>query len=41
MWQFLDDVIWGERDYLLIDTPPGTSDEQISTIEHLKVPPGF
>jgi len=34
--QFLEDTVWGERDYLLIDTPPGTSDEQISTIEHLK-----
>lgn len=21
--QFVDDVIWGELDYLLIDTPPG------------------
>jgi len=34
--QFLEDVVWGERDVLLIDTPPGTSDEQISTIEHLR-----
>jgi len=34
--QFLQDVMWGELDYLIIDTPPGTSDEQISTIEFLK-----
>ncbi|KAI8990296.1 P-loop containing nucleoside triphosphate hydrolase protein [Pilobolus umbonatus] len=34
--QFLQDVYWGELDYLLIDTPPGTSDEHISIIEFLK-----
>jgi Mrp family chromosome partitioning ATPase len=34
--QFLEDVVWGELDYLIIDTPPGTSDEHISTIENLK-----
>ncbi|KAI9317037.1 cytosolic Fe-S cluster assembly factor CFD1 [Dichotomocladium elegans] len=34
--QFLQDVCWGELDYLLIDTPPGTSDEHISIIENLK-----
>lgn len=33
--QFLTDVAWGETDYLLIDTPPGTSDEHISAVEHL------
>ncbi|KAF9643462.1 P-loop containing nucleoside triphosphate hydrolase protein [Thelephora ganbajun] len=33
--QFLSDVRWGELDYLIIDTPPGTSDEHISLIEHL------
>lgn len=34
--QFLKDVVWGELDYLLIDTPPGTSDEHISIAEELK-----
>lgn len=33
--QFLSDVLWGEIDYLLIDTPPGTSDEHISLAETL------
>lgn len=33
--QFLTDVFWGETDYLLIDTPPGTSDEHISLVETL------
>ncbi|PIA91567.1 Cytosolic Fe-S cluster assembly factor CFD1 [Cercospora beticola] len=33
--QFLTDVQWGQLDYLLIDTPPGTSDEHISLVETL------
>ncbi|KAH6691256.1 cytosolic Fe-S cluster assembling factor cfd-1 [Plectosphaerella plurivora] len=33
--QFLSDVLWSETDYLLIDTPPGTSDEHISLAETL------
>lgn len=33
--QFLTDVLWGQLDYLLIDTPPGTSDEHISLAETL------
>ncbi|CAK7269953.1 cytosolic Fe-S cluster assembly factor nbp35 [Sporothrix epigloea] len=28
--QFLKDVDWGELDFLLVDTPPGTSDEHLS-----------
>ncbi|CAM9366802.1 unnamed protein product [Chrysoparadoxa australica] len=34
--QFLTDVDWGQLDYLIIDTPPGTSDEHISTVQYLK-----
>lgn len=33
--QFLSDVHWDNLDYLLIDTPPGTSDEHISLVETL------
>lgn len=33
--QFLTEVNWGQLDYLLIDTPPGTSDEHISVVETL------
>lgn len=34
--QFLIDVDWGKLDYLIIDTPPGTSDEHISVVKYLK-----
>ncbi|KAK3089412.1 hypothetical protein FSP39_003438 [Pinctada imbricata] len=34
--QFLSDVVWKDLDYLVIDTPPGTSDEHISVVENLK-----
>lgn len=34
--QFLSDVCWGELDYLVIDTPPGTSDEHITVVENLR-----
>eukprot|EP00794_Sanderia_malayensis_P008943 gene8943-9897_t len=34
--QFVNDVCWGELDYLVIDTPPGTSDEHIGIVEVLK-----
>ncbi len=31
--QFLKDVHWGDLDYLVIDSPPGTSDEHISIVQ--------
>lgn len=34
--QFLTDVYWGDLDYLIIDTPPGTSDEHITVVENIK-----
>lgn len=33
--QFLRDVDWGELDYLIVDAPPGTSDEHISLVQML------
>jgi len=33
--QFLTDVEWGEMDFLLVDAPPGTSDEHISIAQYL------
>jgi len=34
--QFLRDVDWGDLDFLIIDAPPGTSDEHISIAQFLK-----
>ncbi|KAK8438323.1 cytosolic Fe-S cluster assembly factor cfd1 [Candidozyma auris] len=34
--QFMKDVVWPDLDYLLIDTPPGTSDEHIAIAEELR-----
>lgn len=33
--QFLRDVDWGDVDYLVVDTPPGTSDEHLSVVQYL------
>jgi len=34
--QFLRDVYWNELDFLIVDTPPGTSDEHLSMVQYLK-----
>jgi len=34
--RFLKDTYWGRLDFLIIDTPPGTSDEHISIMSALK-----
>ena len=34
--QFLKDVDWSDLDFLLIDTPPGTSDEHLSAVQYLQ-----
>ena len=33
--QFIGDVSWGELDSLIIDFPPGTSDEPLTVSQHL------
>jgi len=31
--QFIEDIHWGDLDYLIIDSPPGTGDEPLSVVQ--------
>ncbi|MCL4136997.1 UNVERIFIED_CONTAM: hypothetical protein GTU68_001232, partial [Idotea baltica] len=37
--QFLKDVDWGDLNYLVVDTPPGTSDEHLSLVKYVSSSP--
>ena len=37
MKQFLEQVEWGELDFLVVDMPPGTGDAQLSLVQNIRV----
>ncbi len=39
--QFMQDVTWGDLDFLIVDLPPGTGDAQISLAQETKVSGGI
>ncbi|MCI5052949.1 MAG: P-loop NTPase [Simkaniaceae bacterium] len=39
--QFIDQVIWGDLDYLLIDLPPGTGDVHLTLMQNLELSGGL
>ncbi len=39
--QFVDDVEWGDLDFLIVDLPPGTGDAQLSVAQTISLSGGF